>query len=192
MYASVRRPSGDALAALLDGLAAEDVTYPEVGATGDPTLPAGYHHDRRSVSLGHDEHSFRRGQEALRRWQAHYRAGATVTPADAPLVTGTNVVVTVRLGLLFTLAPCRIVSVADDAEHFGFAYGTLPGHPEQGEEAFHVRRAADGEVTFHVVVFSRPAAVLARLGGPIGRLVQGRVTEAYLEGVRQFVAGGEG
>jgi uncharacterized protein (UPF0548 family) len=33
----------------------------------------------------------------------------------------------------------------------------LTGHPERGEEAFHVERSTDGEVTFGVVAFSRPA-----------------------------------
>jgi uncharacterized protein (UPF0548 family) len=30
--------------------------------------------------------------------------------------------------------PCRVVYVLDEPERRGFAYGTLPGHPESGEE----------------------------------------------------------
>jgi uncharacterized protein (UPF0548 family) len=92
-----------------------------------------------------------------------------------------------RLGPAFVLAPCRIVYVTDEARCFGFAYGTLPGHPETGEEAFHVTSAAEGEVTFDIRSFSRPADRLARLGGPLARTIQTRVTKAYLEGVRAFV-----
>jgi uncharacterized protein (UPF0548 family) len=85
------------------------------------------------------------------------------------------------------LVPCRIVAVTDDDQTFGFAYGTLPGHPERGEEAFHVHRSGGGEVTFEVVVFSRPADPLVRLSGPIGRWMQTRTTRGYLEGVRAYV-----
>jgi uncharacterized protein (UPF0548 family) len=37
-------------------------------------------------------------------------------------------------------APCRIVYVIDEPDRRGFAYGTLPGHPERGEEAFIISR----------------------------------------------------
>jgi uncharacterized protein (UPF0548 family) len=98
-------------------------------------------------------------------------------------------VVTFHLGPLYVAAPCQLVYVTDEADRFGFAYGSLPGHPERGEEAFHIRRDADGAVMFDIVVFSRPADLLARIGSPIARAVQRRVTKGYLEGVREFVAG---
>jgi uncharacterized protein (UPF0548 family) len=66
--------------------------------------------------------------------------------------------------------------VTDDEDCVGFACGTLPRHPERGEEAFHVRRAADGEVTFDIVAFSRPADPLTQSGAPLGRAIQSRVT----------------
>ena len=65
------RPSAQALDSLLEKATTESVTYPEVGCTAGPDLPDGYHHDRFSVSLGHDDPAFRRGQEALRTWQGH-------------------------------------------------------------------------------------------------------------------------
>lgn len=86
------------------------------------------------------------------------------------------------------LAPSEIVYVTDDADRFGFAYGTLPGHPERGEEAFHVMRSTDDEVSFGVIAFSRPADLLGHVGGPVARAVQNRVTNACLEGVRRYVA----
>ncbi len=59
--------------------------------------------------------------------------------------------------------------------------GTLPGHPERGEEAFVVSRGPDAAVTFTVTAFSRPASALAMLAGPLGRAVQSRITGRYLE-----------
>ena len=56
-------------------------------------------------------------------------------------------------------------AVTDQPEEYGFAYGTLPAHPEQGEEAFHVARRS-GRLVFTVTAFSRPRHPAARLGGP--------------------------
>jgi uncharacterized protein (UPF0548 family) len=81
------------------------------------------------------------------------------------------------------------VATIDDDSVFGFAYGTLPGHPERGEEAFHAARNEAGQVEFRIVAFSRPASVLARVGSPASRAIQRRITTAYLEGVRRFVLG---
>jgi uncharacterized protein (UPF0548 family) len=187
VHVASRRPTSADLDSLISRLSNADLTYPEVGGTGNATLPSGYHHDRYSVALGQGDDVFRRGQEALRRWEAHRGAGADVYPADAALVTGTIVVVTLHLGPLYILAPCRIVSVTGDENSFGFAYGTLPGHPESGEEAFHIKRREDGEVSFEVVVFSRIADPIARLGNPIARLVQQRMSKRYLRGMQRFV-----
>jgi uncharacterized protein (UPF0548 family) len=43
------------------------------------------------------------------------------------------VVVTFHLGPVHVKAPCRLVYVTDEVNRFGFAYGTLPGHPEQAK-----------------------------------------------------------
>ena len=80
---------------------------------------------------------------------------------------------------------CRITRVVDTETTFGFAYGTLPHHPEQGEEAFLVHRRDDGSVVFEIVAFSRPATLPTRLIGPLGRRLQRRSIERYLAG---FVA----
>ncbi|WP_328313157.1 DUF1990 domain-containing protein [Streptomyces sp. NBC_00442] len=79
--------------------------------------------------------------------------------------------------------PCRVVWTVRSAERIGFAYGTLPGHPECGEESFVVGREADGLVWFEVAAFSRPATWYARLGGPLTRLLQDLATRRYLRAV---------
>jgi uncharacterized protein (UPF0548 family) len=48
-------------------------------------------------------------------------------------------------------------------------------------------RKKDGEVNFEVVAFSRPADRLARLGSPVARLIQTRISRGYLEGLRSYV-----
>lgn len=69
-------------------------------------------------------------------------------------------------------APCEVVWVADGPTRRGFAYGSLPGHPECGEEAFLVELTADQQVWFSVTAFSRPAAWYTRLGYPFAVLFQ--------------------
>jgi uncharacterized protein (UPF0548 family) len=184
---STRQPSRDDLDAWLLRGRDQRVTYREVGATGTSALPSGYRHDRYSVRLGEGDTAFNHGRGALKTWQAHRHVGATLAPVNPEIVVGTDVIVALRVGLLSIVAPCRIVSVADDACRYGFAYGTLPGHPERGEEAFHVVRNPDGYVDFEVVAFSRPADRLASLGSPVTRLIQSRITRRYLEGVRLYV-----
>jgi len=179
-------PDERQLRALLDRQAHSSLSYAEVGATRDRELPSGYVHDRYRIDLGHG--AFERAAAGLRAWQAHLGAGVDVYPDDAPLSTGTDVIVTARAGPLYALAPCRIVYVCDEPDRFGFGYGTLPGHPERGEEAFIVERDLDDTATFSIVAFSRPADLAARVGRPVARRIQRRVTQAYLDAVHRFAA----
>ena len=166
----------------------DQVTYSPVGATGSMHLPDGYSHTRQSVVVGNGGVDFERSVEALRGWRAHRYAGAVLSPPQPAIVAGATVLAVLRVLLVVAVVPCRIVYVTEEDRRFGFAYGTLPGHPERGEEAFHVRLAEDGAVSFEIVAFSRPASVLARLGHPINRLMQGRITRRYLDGIRAYVA----
>lgn len=60
-------------------------------------------------------------------------------------------------GALGVRAPVRVVYVIDEPRRKGFAYGTLPGHPESGEESFIVDQRDDGTVWLTVTQFSRPS-----------------------------------
>ena len=75
--------------------------------------------------------------------------------------------------------PVRVVYVVDEPTRRGFAYGTLPGHPESGEEAFVVERRDDDSVWLTIRAFSRPAAPWLWLGYPVLRLLQAIFTSRY-------------
>lgn len=77
----------------------------------------------------------------------------------------------------------------DEPARSGFAYGTLPGHPESGEEAFIVDIDEADEVWFTVRAFARPGTLLARISGPLGRGVQRLVTRRYIAAMRRLSAG---
>jgi uncharacterized protein (UPF0548 family) len=184
------RVNADRLTELALAARASPYSYAEVGATRR-SLPDGYRVDRCSIELGRGPTAFDRGANGLRHWQAHLRAGVRVAPEDVEIEIGATVAVAVRVAFLTAVAPCRIVYVLDEADRFGFAYGTLAGHPERGEESFVVARAGD-RVTFDIVAFSRPAGALARFGAPLARAVQTSVTRRYLMGLKSHVERADG
>jgi len=158
------------------------VTYAEVGATAGE-FPAGYHHVRAERVVGHGRGAFTRASDDLFAGLVQRRAGVSIRLSDVPLREGTRVQMRLRLGPLAFSAPCVVVWAERTAERCGFAYGTLPGHPERGEERFEVRLASSGEVIFTIVAFSAPARWYTRLGGPVARIVQARMTRRYLEAI---------
>lgn len=157
-----------------------DLTYAELGATaGD--LPSGYHHVRVERVIGRGREVFERAGDDLLAGEVQRRAGAEVQMSDVPLREGTRVTMRMRLGPFALRIPCLVVWAERTATSCGFAYGTLPGHPERGEERFHLRMTPDGVVTFRIVAFSAPARWYTRLGAPAARWFQRRITSRYLD-----------
>ncbi|HTW02971.1 MAG TPA: DUF1990 domain-containing protein, partial [Streptosporangiaceae bacterium] len=167
-------------AGMADRLAAAELTYREAGQTAAGTLPPGYHHLRRTIAAGRGRDAFAAATQTLLGWQVQRRAGLRVTPSSATVQLGSVVLLGLGVGPLRINAPCRVVYTVDEPGSKGFAYGTLPGHPESGEEAFIVELRADGLVTFTITAFSRPATALARAAGPVERAIQHQITGRYL------------
>jgi uncharacterized protein (UPF0548 family) len=73
----------------------------------------------------------------------------------------------------------------------GFAWGTLPAHVASGEERFLVEwQRADDTVWYDVLAFSRPNALLLKLGYPAMRLMQRRFArDSKAAMLRAVVAG---
>lgn len=181
---SLRRLGPVQLDALLTDARRSAPTYREVGASRDERPPSGYHHVRMRERIG-DPSTFDRAVVGLRTWAAHEGAGLRIYPNDDVAFDATVVAVT-SLGFVHIVAPCRVVALFKEPNLFGFSYGTLPGHPEIGEESFVLQRI-DGATFFTVSAFSRPVDLLARLSGPIGRSVQRSVTRRYIRALRRFV-----
>jgi uncharacterized protein (UPF0548 family) len=160
----------------LSDLAAMPLTYAEVGATAGP-LPAGYHHVQKSAVIGQGRRRFEEAADEGMRWGMLRGAGLRVEATSEVAAVGSEVLV--HLGPV--LAPCRVVYVVDEPDRRGFAYGTLPGHAESGEERFVVRcDPATDEVHAEVVAFSRHATWWSRLGSPVTSVVQRVITQRYL------------
>ena len=110
-----------------------------------------------------------------------------ILPSDARVERDQVVLITIKIGPFDVMAPCRIVDVVDEASRYAFAYGTLPSHPECGEELFDVTLSDDGTVTFTVTAFSKPATFLPKVGALIARLVQLRATRRFLDALSSYV-----
>ena len=187
MILRLTRPTPAQLARVVDGQRELGLTYQDVGATSTGARPAGFHHLRVERVLGHGDEVFTRAVAALRDWGPQCGSGLVVA-ADGPVAVGAVVGLAAPVPVGYVLAVCRVVYVEEDADRFAFGYGTLPLHPECGEEAFQVSRV-DGVVTFRIVAFSRPGHPLARLAGPVARVLQNRATTGYLEAMRRAASG---
>src|SRR5262249_4646971 len=104
---------------------------------------------------------------------------------EAEIEVGTTVAVLARHLGFWSLHPARIVFLVHDHDEDGdddarrrrrgFAYGTLRGHGEQGEETFIVEWRRDDDSVWHDLrSFSRPGHLLTALGYPIARMLQKR------------------
>jgi len=161
-------------------LAAAPWPYDEVGSTA-LELPDGYRHVRKSAELGEGRAVFDRGAADVLAWQVQSRSGIQVRASSRTAEVGVVVELAIGYRRLSVVAPCRVVYIVEEEHRRGFAYGTLAGHPERGEESFVVSfEPATDRVRLQITAFSRPATPLTRLGGPVAHAAQDLMTRRYL------------
>jgi uncharacterized protein (UPF0548 family) len=179
------RPSAARLREFVAEQSAAELSYRQAGATLDADMPPGYAHDRESADLGpFDPATFDRAAAALRTWQIQAGASLQVYPDDPVADGATFALMIKRPAAVYVLAAGRVVFVLDEPGRRGFGYGTLPGHPEQGEESFVLARRGD-RMYFDITAFSRPRHPLARFAKPVSRLLQRQTTRRYIAAMRE-------
>ena len=202
-----RRPTDESLRRFLESQRALPFTYESVGGTAPGgELPAGYAVDRLSIELGRGGELFVAARRGIEAWAQFDLGWCEAWPRETPVRAGEVVGVVARSMGLWWVNATRIAYVVDEGgeeslsgglqsasgipplappfegggsrARFGFAYGTLPGHVEMGEELFLVEwdRATDA-VAYSILAFSRPRHPLARLGRPLVRRLQRRFRE---------------
>jgi uncharacterized protein (UPF0548 family) len=181
----LRRPRDSDLADLLAGCRDESLTYSPVGGSLDGVVPPALRRHRWSVAL--PAGTFDVAVAAILSWAVHREAGLTVT-ADGPLEVGTNVAMSAPLPIGFVDVTCRVVAVVDEEQRQGFAYGTLPVHPETGEEAFLIVRN-EHRVRFDVQAVSAARHPLARLVPAVADRLQDAAVNRYLSAMTKIVGG---
>lgn len=165
-------PGPDRLRNFLAGQQHQRYSYPEVGYTQRPEEVTGYDNDLNFIELGKGDLIWETAKSAIRQWRMFPAPWTFITPGNAPIEPGTVVAMTARVWGVWWLNACRIIYTFDEPDRFGFAYGTLPGHVEMGEEIFMVERDASGMVRYVIKAFSRPRLWLARLAYPVARAHQ--------------------
>ena len=180
------KPTPDAIRAFLAEQEQLDFTYAAVGATNG-TPPTGYAVDPTRVKLGEGDAVFEAAKAALRRWEQFRLGWVEATPGDTPIEQGSTVAVVAWHFGFWWLNAARVVYVIDEPARFGFAYGTLPGHVESGEERFLVERDPDGAVWYDILAFSRPRHPLVRLAYPLTRRLQRRFARESADAMQRAV-----
>lgn len=168
--------------------------YPGVGATENGRPPAGFPCLVSQVYLGEGGDVYRRVAQGILSWELQRRSGLRVRAESDVVRPGTRVVSGFGVGPFRINAPCEVVWVrrpvpGDRPQSAGFGYGTLPGHPARGEEAFEVEIDDTGRVFLKITAFSVPANPFYRAGALVTRAAQRHVTSRYVEGARQLAAG---
>ncbi|MGW4371450.1 DUF1990 family protein [Nocardia takedensis] len=140
-------------------------TYQPVGATRPAAArwvdsPPGLRRFEKTVTIGTGVAFWESTADEVLRWGIKRRSGFRVRPgagAGERVTDGADYTVTAGWGPVTIREPVRVVAVVDEPDRRGFAYGTLPGHPVSGEEAFIVHRAPDGSVHLTLRSLTRPA-----------------------------------
>ncbi len=165
------------LEVLLAAAADAGLSYPHVGSTLREGPVAGIPDRSFSIEV---PGSLAAASVTLRRWAPHDGIRANILPVGAALEEGTTVLVVAPLGPFEMAVPDRVVGLVDEPDRFGFAYGTLAGHAEAGEEAFVAEQIAADRLRLTVRVQARAATFLARLGTPVVTLLQKAAAKRYL------------
>jgi len=152
-----------------------------------PQTLGGFKETGGSVMVGHGRSVFDDAVQNLKYWRVHERAGLTVTPRGVEVRESTDVILLMKLLIGYVTVSCRVVSVTQSKDQWGFTYGTLPHHVERGEELFLVALAPDGAVTFTVRAMSRPGHFLTKVGAPVAQLIQRTATNKYLQAMVDLV-----
>ncbi len=164
-------PKPGQLSSILDRSSADTFTYAELKGTQKDSIE-GYDNDLNRMLLGEGKEVWTKAKEALLNWQQFPPSWTRVFPDKLPLLAKNQLVVIFKLFGLWWVNPTRIVYTLDEENRFGFAYGTIEGHIEQGEELFWIEREPDGKIYYSIKAFSKPRFWGARLLYPMARSYQ--------------------
>ena len=125
-------------------------------------------------------------RDALATW-AHFDVGwVVVEPANAAIVIGDSVAVGAQIRGFWFGGVCRIESIVDNDDQFGFTYVTTR-HIAQGAERFLISRSPDGTVWYTIDVVARPASWYARAAQPVFERYRKQFRADSVEAMRRAV-----
>ncbi len=178
MQISFKYPNEEKLVHFLKNKKNESYNYQELNGTKSESVE-GYDNDHNKILLGQGELVWNKAKAAISSWQQFPQPWTKIYNNTTPLEEGNIVTVLFKLFGIWWLNPAKIVYAFDEENRFGFAYGTLHGHVEKGEECFWIDRDESGDIFYHIKAFSKPMFWGAKLIYPIARRYQRKfVTES--------------
>jgi uncharacterized protein (UPF0548 family) len=175
-------------------IATGELNYAGIGSTEHGPPPADVECLVSHAYVGHGLAAYRRAVQGMLTWQLQKRAGLRVRAESDVVVPGTRVVSGFGVGPFRINAPCEVVWVrrpvpGDGPQSAGFGYGTLPGHPVRGEEAFEISIDATGTVLIKITAFGVPSNWFYATGGSVTKRARGRITSRYIRSAQELAAG---
>lgn len=188
---SLKRFSDRSIREFLSHQAGLDFSYSEVGAT-QGELPAGYVVDRACSQVGTGTKDFSRAKQELMKWQHLQLSWIAPCWPNTQVEEGAVIGVLARRYGFWFLNACRVVHLIDERDElshrFGFAYGTLPGHAECGEERFLLEYDEDTrQLKYDILAFSRPNTWYTKLAYPLVRREQKRFARDSIAAMKRAV-----
>ena len=183
----MHKPSQQEIEAFISTQQDKPFSYCPTGITRNPPA-SGYHIDHYRVQLGSGLRCFTDAIAAIQNWRMFDIGWVRLFCRDAPIRPGSTLAVVVKHLGFWSMNGCRIVYVVEesnDQQRYGFAYGTLPGHVERGEERFTVElNHQDETVRYDIFAVSKPGP-LARLGYVYARRLQRRFARDSIEAMKR-------
>ncbi len=171
MKATIKYPSIPLLNRFLKQKQSAEFSYQDQYGTKMEQVK-GFDNDLNTIFIGKGKEVWQNAKTALKNWQQFPVGWTKIYDDKTPLLEGNVVAVLFKLFGIWWINSAKIVYTFDEHDRFGFAYGTLEGHVEQGEECFWIDRDKDGNVYYHIKAFSKPAFWAAKIGYPIARSYQ--------------------
>jgi len=147
----------------------------------------GFDYDTIRVKLGSGKKVFDIGKQAIRNWIMFPKKWTKLYPSSPTIAIGETVAVSAKYMGLWWVNVARIAYVIDDMEVYGFAYGTLPGHHEKGEELFRIRMDENETVYFEIIAISKPNTLIAKLSFSLIRSLQKKFREDAASAIYEYV-----
>ncbi len=184
---SFHLPQSKTLAAFLGREKLLDITYENRGASAKAEKVPGFDNDFQRVNIGQGAAAFEQACDALRHWRMFPPAWTIILPPDTPIQAGETVAMYAKAFGIWWRNSCRIIYIVNEPGRFGFAYGTLPGHIECGEELFQVEQDENGQVWYTLRAFSKPKRWYAKIAYPLMRMFQARFRKDSAQAMKNCV-----
>lgn len=202
MRISIAYPDKTQLDEFLNSQKKATFSYTEIGCTKLETtrmlktsqIPKGYKEDYNFIRLGKGDLIWQKAKEALKQWKHFPPSFTKIYPDTTKIEEGNIVVVMIYILGFWWRNPAKIVYTFDESEtpqtpnRFGFAYGTLQEHAEQGEEAFWISRDEDNVITYHLQAISKPKFWAAKLAYPLTRKYQCKFAQESMRHMKNICA----